>query len=698
MILSFIIPVRDDAARLARCLRSIAANDQPAAQVRTVVADNGSSDGSVDVARSAGATILALPGLRVSALRNRAAAAAAGDILAFVDADHEIVPTWIAATADIFNDPHVAAAGALYTPPPDGTWTQRMFGVLRGRTVGRSDAAWLGSGNLAVRRAVFEQMRGFDESLETCEDVDLCQRIRQAGHRIVADERLGSVHRGDPKSLRELFLSERWRGRDNIRVTLRSGFGLRDLPSIVIPVIEALALVAVVVGFAAARPGRLHRRPDGRCRGSPCRRPGGPESPSYVPVGWPPRPRGVGTGVCGCTDLRRRPGLLARLARGPSPEPAQVSEPIRVLELRSVRGTGGGPEKTILQGARRADPSRFKVTVCYLRDQRDREFTIDRRADDLGLDYVEIHERHSYDPAIWSQLRKPARDRSAQIVHAHEYKTNILTWLLARYEPIVPLSTVHGWFGRDTWRERVYYGADRRVLARFPRIIAVSAMLRDELVAAGCSPDRITVITNGIDHHAFARVPGRREEMRRSLGIADTDVVIGAVGRLERQKLFEVLMEAVAHASAGDDPTSASLSPAPAASRTSSWPFTAGSTSATRACCWAIARTSPRSITRSTFLSRPRTVRARPTSCSRAMALETPTIATDAGGTGRSSTTASMGSSCPPITGTPWSPPSIAPWTTGRRPWPEPLPHESASWMNCRSTVGWIVWNRSTKS
>jgi GT2 family glycosyltransferase len=251
VILSFVIPVRNDASRLSRCLRSIAANDRTAAQVRTVVADNGSSDGSADVARSSGATVLSLPGLRVSALRNRAAGSADGDILAFVDADHEIASTWIATAAEIFKDPQVAAAGALYTPPPDGTWTQRMFGVLRGRTVGRSDTAWLGSGNLAVRRAVFEQVRGFDEALETCEDVDLCQRIRQAGQRIVADERLASIHNGDPATLRELFRSERWRGRDNIRVSLRSGLGLGDLPSVLIPIVDAIALVGLVVGLAA---------------------------------------------------------------------------------------------------------------------------------------------------------------------------------------------------------------------------------------------------------------------------------------------------------------------------------------------------------------------------------------------------------------------------------------------------------------
>ncbi|MGC4081723.1 MAG: hypothetical protein QM736_06370 [Vicinamibacterales bacterium] len=97
-----------------------------------------------------------------------------------------------------------------------------------------------------------------------------------------------------------------------------------------------------------------------------------------------------------------------------------MSRPIRVLELRSVRGTGGGPEKTILQGAARADRDRFAVTVCYLRDVRDDVFEIDAVAGNLPVDYIEVRERHSFDPGVWGQLRRIIRDRKIDIVHAHD--------------------------------------------------------------------------------------------------------------------------------------------------------------------------------------------------------------------------------------------------------------------------------------
>ena len=214
-----------------------------------IVADNGSTDGSGDVARAAGARVLSLPGERVSALRNAAARAAAGDLLAFVDADHELGPGWATAAERLFRDePATVAAGAPYHAPPDGTWVQRMYDKLRTRQPGRRLAEWLPSGNLVVRRTAFEAIGGFDTSLETCEDVDLCQRLAAGGGRVVESDELTSVHRGDPGTLSALFLGELWRGRDNLRVTLRGPLSLRSLPSIIIPVAILLGLAAVVVG------------------------------------------------------------------------------------------------------------------------------------------------------------------------------------------------------------------------------------------------------------------------------------------------------------------------------------------------------------------------------------------------------------------------------------------------------------------
>jgi GT2 family glycosyltransferase len=245
---SFVIPVKDDARRLERCLASVSANRYPREAVEVIVADNGSTDGSVGVARAAGARVLSLPGLRVSQLRNRAAAAAAGDILAFVDADHEIAPDWIGSVVDTLADGRVGAVGALCSAPAHGTWVQRMYGALRGRTIGRQDVQWLGAGNLATTRRAFESVGGFDSTLESCEDVDLCQRLRAASWRVIGDERLKNVHLGDPDTLARLFKAERWRGRDNLRVSMRGRLTARDLPSILAPVITVTGCATAIGG------------------------------------------------------------------------------------------------------------------------------------------------------------------------------------------------------------------------------------------------------------------------------------------------------------------------------------------------------------------------------------------------------------------------------------------------------------------
>jgi glycosyltransferase involved in cell wall biosynthesis len=219
---------------------------------------------------------------------------------------------------------------------------------------------------------------------------------------------------------------------------------------------------------------------------------------------------------------------------------------IRILELRSVRGSGGGPEKTILLGAAGADTGRFHVTVCYIRDRRDTNFTLGERARALGVDYVEVEERHSVDPSILPKLTRLILERRIDLVHAHEYKTDLVALLLARRTGIVPLATAHGWTGQSARERRLYYPVDKRLLAMYPRVLAVSTDIKRELVRHGARDERVTVILNSIDSVAFRRDPARVGSIRASLGIESSDVVIGAVGRIERQKRFDLLIDVMA--------------------------------------------------------------------------------------------------------------------------------------------------------
>lgn len=240
--------------RLERCLESIARNDYPRDLIEMVVVDNDSTDGSAGVARRHGAVVIKSSGESVAAHRNRGARAALGSIIAFADADHEIDSNWVQTAVAVLADPGVAATGCAYLPQPSPNWVQQQYDGMRTRPLQREDVNWIGSGNFAVKRSAFERVGGFNAALTACEDVDLCNRLRLAGDRIVADPALRSVHFGDPKTLKALFFGELWRGRDNLRVTFSGPRTFRHLRSAIVPIADLACIVAGAIAMLTAHP------------------------------------------------------------------------------------------------------------------------------------------------------------------------------------------------------------------------------------------------------------------------------------------------------------------------------------------------------------------------------------------------------------------------------------------------------------
>jgi GT2 family glycosyltransferase len=253
-LISFVIPVRNDILRLRRCLTSIVRNDYPRKLIELIVVDNESTDGSGAAARGYGAITIRSSGNSVAAHRNRGARAALGSIIAFADSDHEIDRNWIESAVDVLCDPNVAATGSPYLTQPSPNWVQRQYDGMRTRPERREQVSWLGSGNFAVKRQAFERIGGFDESLTACEDVDFCNRLRLAGYTVVADPDLRSIHFGDPKTLKALFLGELWRGRDNLRVTFTGPRTFRHLRSAVVPIADLVCLAAGIVSLGTGNP------------------------------------------------------------------------------------------------------------------------------------------------------------------------------------------------------------------------------------------------------------------------------------------------------------------------------------------------------------------------------------------------------------------------------------------------------------
>ena len=210
-MISIVVPVRNSRELLERCLESLSQQTVARSDYEIIVVDDGSSDGSAEVARKRGARAFQQEKKGAGAARNRGIREARGEVILFLDADCEANADWIAKISEPIGNESVDATVGRFISDQEN-WVARLIQMeLEGRyhRMGHYDRIdFVNSATCGFKQEILVNTL-FDESFQKLEDVDLGFRLTQNGSKIVYVPD-ATVKHSHPDSLRA-YVSRKFR-------------------------------------------------------------------------------------------------------------------------------------------------------------------------------------------------------------------------------------------------------------------------------------------------------------------------------------------------------------------------------------------------------------------------------------------------------------------------------------------------------
>jgi glycosyltransferase involved in cell wall biosynthesis len=206
-VISVVIPAKNGAADLERCLAAIAAQ-RVEEEVEVVVVDSGSTDGSPEVARASGAVVREIPPEEFGhgRTRNLGAQLARGELLVFTSQDAVADDDrWLATLAAAARSgPAVAGAYGRQLPhsdarPPERFFLDFVYGPEpRVQQLAHGDeltyeSTLFSNVNAAIQREALERFP-FRDDLTMSEDQEWSRRVLRAGRSLVYEPRAAVRH------------------------------------------------------------------------------------------------------------------------------------------------------------------------------------------------------------------------------------------------------------------------------------------------------------------------------------------------------------------------------------------------------------------------------------------------------------------------------------------------------------------------
>ena len=217
---------------------------------------------------------------------------------------------------------------------------------------------------------------------------------------------------------------------------------------------------------------------------------------------------------------------------------------LNVLDLRDTYEIGG-PGKTIIETFRAIDPARFRLHLGVFATRHEGDDSpFVKAARDCGMPVHMIRGFNQYDPLLVWRVAALVRTLNIDIVHAHEVKSDVITYLASKLHRVPIVTTLHGWIN-NSLKQRLMIALDRGVVRSFDRVIVVSRQMRDEFCAGGVRDGQACLLHNAIVIEKFRRT-GQKGFLAELIGRPIPGPVVASIGRISVEKGHADLIDALA--------------------------------------------------------------------------------------------------------------------------------------------------------
>ncbi len=206
---------------------------------------------------------------------------------------------------------------------------------------------------------------------------------------------------------------------------------------------------------------------------------------------------------------------------------------IVILDLRDSPWVDG-PGRTILDCASSLEGKKYHFIIGTFSGGEQKTNSYSDEAKRRKLQLFKIRENSAFDINVGRQIIKVIKENDVNIIHTHDFRSNIFGLICGKLCRKPVITTVHGWIANDV-KGKLYILIDKLLLRFFDNVISVSNKTAELIKKSYISDKKLTVINNALKVENY-KLDKDFCEIRTEFGIDKEEILIANIGRLSPEK------------------------------------------------------------------------------------------------------------------------------------------------------------------